>query len=509
MKKQLEADVVVIGAGITGTAIARELSKYKVETILVEKAGYISAGQTKAPMAGIYAGGLNILTSLVIKSLFNPDVPLYDPASQKGKWVEEGFKMWPQLFDELDIKHEWGLTLYVATNMKEVAELEYFIKMGGSVGGGYAEIRWADRETVFNFEPYLTEDVIAGLYSERHCVWVKPWELAFAMSDNAKQNGVKVLLDAEVKGVSKKDGYQLVETAQGIIKTRFIVNAAGVFADVIADMGGARNWDLFMPRNCLIVLDKRARRYLKNLVMTPASPGMLQMLVPTIDGNILLNIGKYINAKDKYDLACHRDEYIQSIQTARRLIPKLSERDVIRDFVGMRVWNTREPEENIVEPSSTNPRFINVAIRPPGLTPAPAMARDVVSMLGDAGLELVTKSDFNPYRKAIPVFNDLTNDERNELIAQDSRYGHVICRCELVTEGEIVEAIKRGARTVAEVKYRTRSGMGRCQGGFCGPRVLEILARELKIPVEQVTYSGVGSTVVPYRSKEFLGVRGG
>jgi glycerol-3-phosphate dehydrogenase len=504
MEKQLEADVLIIGSGITGTALARELSKYKVATIIAEKAGMISAGQTKASMSHIYLSGLNMLTSLVVKSMLDPGAPLYDPTSQKMRWLEEGFGMWPQLFDELDIQHKYELTLLVATNKKEVADLENFLRLGGSISGSYADIKWADKETLFNMEPYLAKNVIAGIYSVGQAISVRPWDLAIAMSDNAIQNGVKVVLDTEVTAVSKKDGYQLVATTQGSIKARFIVNAAGLFADVVADMAGGRDWELFTPRSILIVLDKRTGRYLNNFVMTPATPGSFQMWRPTLDGNILLNIGKYIGARDKYDFGCRRDEYIESMRIANRLIPRISEKDIIRAYIGMRSYNTRDVEENIVEPSPDNSRFINVAVRPPGLTPSPAIAKYVVELLGDAGLELTTKTDFNPYRTAIPRFGDLPDAERSRLIARDPRYGHVVCRCETVTEGEIVEAIRRGARTVAGVKYRTRAGMGRCQGGFCGPRVASILLRELNIPASQLMDSGVGSPVVPYRSKELL-----
>lgn len=185
-------------------------------------------------------------------------------------------------------------------------------------------------------------------------------------------------------------------------------------------------------------------------------------------------------------------------------MPEISEKDIIRAFVGLRAFNTRDPEENIVEPSSTNPKFINVAVRLPGLICAPAIAKYVVGLLGNAGLELVTNSDFNPFRNAIARFHDLSDREQDRLISQDPRYGHIICRCETITEGEVVEAIKRGAKTVAGIKYRTRAGMGRCQGGFCGPRVVTILSRELNVPITQIMDSSLGSPVVPYESKELL-----
>lgn len=503
MKKQLEADVVIIGAGITGTGIARELSKYKVKTIVVEKAGYISAGQTKASVGTIYVG-LGLLQSLVLKSVMAPDAPLYDPNSLKMQLLEEGFQMWPQLFQELDIQHKWLTVLVAARNEKELGDLEFLRKLGEGIGGSYADTRWADRATCFELEPHLTKEVIAGLYSDGYHIRISPWELAIALSDNAKQNGVEFILNVEVTGISQKNGYQIVETAQGPIKTKYVVNAAGLFADVVADMGGARDWDLAFAKNQMIVLDKRVSGLVRTFLTTPMYPGIVTIWSPTLDDNVLLDLGTYERTENRNDLACYRHEYIGNIKIARWLVPEISEKDIIRAFTGMRAFNARDPEEHIIEPSSTNPKFINVAVRLPGLTPNPAIAKYVVGLLGDAGLELVTKPDFNPYRKAIPRFRDLSDGEREKLIAQDPRYGHVICRCEMITEGEIVEAVRRGARAVTGIKYRTRAGMGRCQGGFCGPRVVSILARELNVPATQIMDSGLGSPVVPYKSKELL-----
>jgi glycerol-3-phosphate dehydrogenase len=503
MDKQLEADVVIIGGGITGTAIARELSRYQLETVLVEKAGYIGAGQTKASLGTIYCG-LPMMQSFVLKSVMSPEAPIYEPDSQKIKWLEEGFEMWPRLFEQLDIQHLPLRTLVVARNEKEISDLEFLRKLGEKIGGTYADLRWADRKTCFEMEPHLIQNAVAGLYSEGQCFRVSPWELALAFSDNAKENGVKFILNAEVTGVSHKNGYQVVSTTQGPVGTRFIVNAAGLFADVVADMGGARDWKLSLARNMMIVLDKRVSGLVRNFLMTPAYPGVVTIWSPTLDGNILLDLGTYDRTDDKEDRCCHRNEYSENIKIARWLIPEISEKDIIRAFVGLRAFNTRDPEENIVEPSSSNPRFINVAVRLPGLISAPPVAKSVVGLLGKAGLELVINANFTPCRRAITRFRDLPAKEQHELISQTPHYGHVICRCETITEGEVVEAIKRGARTVSEVKYRTRAGMGRCQGGFCGPHVVAILARELNVPVTQIKDSTLDSPVVPYESKELL-----
>jgi glycerol-3-phosphate dehydrogenase len=505
MAKQIEADVVIIGAGITGTTLARELSRYKVETVVVEKGGDAgNQGQTKAAGGMIYSG-LVMLMSFILKSIMAPDAPLYDPDSQKIKWLERGFDLAPQWLEELDVEYHRLITMVIAINKEEVKALESLVKFGEGIGTTrYASPRWADKRMCSDMEPHLTNGVLAGLYSEGDLIHVSPWDIAIAQAENAKQNGVRFMLNTEVTGVLQKNGYQLVETTQGPIRTRFIINAAGMWADVVADMGGARDWGLTFVRTLNPILDKRAGRLVHTCLNAPPIPGKGPICYPTLDGNLKVETGPYQPPRDRYDLGAYPGEAMRNLMEAKKYIPEISEKDVIRTYVGMRAFNTRDQEENIIEPCSTNPRFINAAVRLPGIIPALPIARYLVGLLGDAGLELVTKPDFNPYRTEIPRFRNLSDSERSRLIAQDARYGHVVCRCETITEGEIVEAIKRGARTVAAVRYRTRAGMGRCQGGFCGPRVVSILARELNIPVTQIMDSSLGSPVVPFESKELI-----
>jgi glycerol-3-phosphate dehydrogenase len=504
MVKQVEADVVIIGAGITGTTIARELSRYKTATVVAEKGGDAgSQGQSKTAGGMIYTG-LVMLMSFILKSMMAPDAPLYDPESQKIKWLEQGFDLVPRWLEELDIKYRRLVTMVIATNREEVKALESLVKFGEGIGVRYASPRWADKKMCLEMEPYLTKDVVAGLYSEGDLLHVSPWDIAIAQSENAKQNGVRFMFDTEVTGVLQKNGYQIVATTRGPIKTRFIVNAAGLFADAVADMGGARDWGLTFVRTLNPILDKRAGRLVHSCLNAPPIPGKGPICYPTLDGNLKVETGPYRLPRDRYDLGAHAGEARRNILEAKRYIPEISEKDVIRSYVGMRAFNTRDQEENIIELCRTNPRFINAVVRLPGIIPALPIARHVVELLGRAGLELVTRPDFNPYRTAIPRFRDLPDSERSRLIARDARYGHVVCRCETITEGEIVEAIKRGARTVAGIRYRTRAGMGRCQGGFCSPRVVSILARELNIPVTQIMDSGPGSPMLPFKSKELL-----
>jgi glycerol-3-phosphate dehydrogenase len=505
LQYQWETDVVIIGSGVTGTTLARELSRYKVDAIVVEKGSDAgSQGQTKASGGMIYTG-LIMLMSFILKSVMAPDAPLYDPESQKIKWLEQGFDMAAHWLEELDVAYHPLTTMVVATNKEEIEALKSLVKFGESIGTiRYASARWADSKMVFDMEPHMAKDVVAALYSEGDLIHTSPWDIAIAQAENAQQNGIRFIFDTEVTGVLQKNGYQIVETSQGPIKTRFIVNAAGIFADMVADMGGARDWNLAFVRNLPSILDKRTSRLVNTCLNRPPVPGKGPICYPTTEGNVKIETGPYVVPRDRYDTGAYPGEAMQNLLEAKRYIPEISEKDVIRTFVGMRVFNTRDQEENIIEPCSTNPRFINAAVRLPGIIPALPIARHLVELLGDAGLELTTNPDFNPFRKAIPRFRDLPESERSKLIAQDPRYGHVVCRCETITEGEVVEAIKRGARTVAGVRYATRAGMGRCQGGFCGPRVVSILARELNIPATQIMDSGPGSPIVPFKSKELL-----
>lgn len=503
MAKQLEADVVIIGGGITGAAIARELSRYKVETILVEKSGELAAGQTKGTLGNIYTG-LNMAGSLILKSaLLPPGAAVYHPDSLKMKWCEDGFHEWGQVLKDLEIRHKYVPLLIAAKDEDQIQDLYRIRDLGWRMGGVFADFREVGKEEIFNLEPNVNKEVVCGLYDEGHVIDIFPPEVTMALAENAVQNGVKIMREAEVTGISHNGGYQVVQTRQGSIKTNFIINAAGGWADKIADMGGSRDWGLQFRKTQMMILDKHVNKLVKGMVRWPNKPGLIQV-VQRREDNILIECGPYELTNRPDNTATVRRDVTNGMVAAKALVPILSEKDIINSFTGVRVFNTRDLEEHIVEFASDNPRFLNVIIRLPGIIGALPMSRHVVGMLADAGLKLLNKPDFNPHRKAIPRFSELSDAERNKLIAKDKRYGHVVCRCETVTEGEVVEAIRRGARTEEGVRMRTRAGMGRCKGGFCGPRVLTILARELEIPVTEITKRGSGSRFLGYKSKELL-----
>lgn len=484
--EQIEADVTVIGAGITGTTVARELSRFKVETIVVEKGMDIGTqGQTKASGGMIYSG-LVMLMSFIVKSLVAPDAPLYDPESQKVRWLEQGFDQAPVWLEELDVYNRPVKNLVIATNKDEIKDLESLPPLGKSMGERYSKINWMDRDKCLELEPHLTENVIAGLYSEGDAIQVSPWEVALAQSENARQNGVRFMLNTRVTGIIQKNGYQLVETSRGRIKTKFIVNAGGILADKVSDLAGERNWGLIFIRNLFVIMDRRAGNLVNTNLCLPPRPGKGPICGRTPDGTLIISTGAYEPSANRNDMGARPGEALRNMMEARKYVPELSEKDIIRSFVGMRVFNNRDQEENIVEPLKNNPRFINAVVRLPGLTPAVPIARYVVQLLGEAGMELSPKQNFNPHRTGIKRVRNISEDEKIRLLSRDSRYSHVVCSCETVTEGEIAEAIQRGAKTITGIRYATRAGMGRCQGNYCSTHVADILASELNVPLTQI-----------------------
>lgn len=501
MEGLTETQVLIIGAGTTGTAIARELSKYKVDAILLEKREDVGMGETKASHGFIYSGGLTAAGSLVMKSVMLPGgQTAFNPRSRKTQMEHESIKEFPSLAKELEVELTRDRRLMLARDEDDLKMLKVAERICEAMG---TKMTWLDREGILEMEPHVTKNIIAGIADEGYQLSVYSWDWAIALAENAQRNGVKPMLLTEVIGIKPLDGGFLVYTNRGPIRTEYIINAGGPYADKVAQMAGVCDFGLTCTRSQMLILDNRVSLLNQSVSLAP-KPGKVRTLRRTISGNIQTICSEYYPVSDPEDTTTLLKWTDESIAGAQEMIPPISKKDIITSYVGVRVFNTRDPEEDILEASKGNPRFLNAAIRLPGVSVTPAAARHIVDLLGNQGLEMVTKSDFDPRRKRIPKVSELPDEERKRLIAQDPRYGHIVCRCEEVSEGEIVEAIRRGARTVAGVKYRTRAGMGRCQRGFCGPRVLEILGRELDIPMTAVTQMGGLSRVLLHRSKELL-----
>jgi glycerol-3-phosphate dehydrogenase len=509
MEKQLETQVLIIGAGSTGLAIARELSRYKVDVTVVEKNVDVCFGEVKASHGLIYSSiGLSGANSLILKSIITPDLPkskLFHRESLKTKLSLAGFNAFPAVAEELDIGFKMDRRVVLGKDEDDFKALQILEEICKSMD---FEPERLDREAIQELEPHINKDITRGFTRSNDVAYVYPWEYGIALAENARDNGVKIMLLAEVLGIKPLDGGFFVNTARGPIKTQFIINAAGPYADRVAKMAGVCDFGLTYTRSQMLITDKRLGEIVNYVTLMVSRPGIFKAVKPTLSGNIEILCGKFYPATDPEGTSTKIEWTDENIAGAKDLFPEISKEDVISSFTGVRVFNTRDPEEHLFEVSKGNPNFLNAVTRLPGLALTPALAKYVVGLLGNQGLELIEKTDFNPRRKRIPKVSELPVEEKRRVIAQDSRYGHIVCRCEEVSEGEIVEAIKRGARTVVGVKYRTRAGMGRCQRGFCGPRVLEILSRELDIPMKEVTYKGGLSQVLLYRSKELLGSGG-
>ena len=472
---KIRVNLLIIGGGVIGTAIARVLSRYELNTVLVEKEVEVGFGTSKANSGIIHAG-------------FHEQ-----PGTLKAKLCVSGNAMYDKLCKELDVPLKKIGSLLVALKEKEIDILEK-LKIQG-VRNGVSGLKIIKGETLFQMEPNLTKKAKAALYAPGVAV-VSPYELTMALAENAQQNGVKVILGAKVKNINSLDGMlKCVETTRGSILADYVINAAGLFADEITSMVKARDFTLVFRKGEEYVLDKKIANLVKHVIFPiPQKETKGILIIPTIDGNLMIGPTAR-KIKEKLDLSTSREDLQVILNKVKKLDPQISSKDIITSFAGIRAGS--EKGDFIITPSEKIKGFINVAgIDSPGLTAAPTIAEMVVDILSQEGLKLKEKKDYQPYRKKWVRFRELPFREKGRLAKKDKRYGNIVCRCETVSEMEVIEAIKRGAKTLDGVKFRTRAGMGRCQGGFCTPRIVQILARELGIKVEEVTKRGGKSIVV-------------
>jgi glycerol-3-phosphate dehydrogenase len=475
-------DVAVIGAGIIGCSISRVLSRYKINVVLIEKEADVADCTTKANSAIIHAG--------------------YDakPGTLKAKFNVLGNPMFEKLCQELDVPYKIPGSLVLAFDEEDMETINKLYEQGIINGINGMEI--LDREKVLDMEPRVNKEVVGGLYAAT-CGIVGPWELAIAQAENAAENGVEILLNSEVKDIKKQETVYSIFTSNRTIDARYIINCAGLNADRINNMVAAESFKISPRRGEYNIFDKSVGDIVNTVVFPcPSKLGKGILVSPTVHGNLLIGP----NAEDIYDKEAFEttSEGLQFIKEgAERSVPNLPYNSIITSFSGLRARCERD--DFIIEEALDAKGFINVAgIESPGLTSSPAIAEYVVELLRDICGGLKEKEDYKTGRRKMIRFNELSEAERKELVKRDSRYGRIICRCETVTEGEIVDAIHRkaGATTVDGVKRRVRPGSGRCQGGFCGPRVMEILARELNKDINEVVKDSKGSFILDHRTKE-------
>lgn len=476
-------DVIIIGGGVSGAASARELSRYKVRACVLEKEEDVCCGTSKANSAIAHAG--------------------YDaePGSLMAKLNVRGNEMMEQLSKDLDFPFQRIGSLVICLSEEEMPGLQKLYDKG--FANGVKGLKILNREEVLEMEPNITDNMYAALYAPTAGI-VCPFNLNIALAENAYTNGIEFRFNTEVQNIRKIDGGYELCTNQGTFRTKYVVNAAGVYADKFHNMVSEKKIHITPRRGDYCLLDKSAGTHVSRTIFSlPTKYGKGVLVTPTVHGNLLVG-PTAIDIENKEGTNTTREGLDEVITKAGQNVKNLPMRQVITSFAGLRAHE--DGTEFIIGEPEDARGFIDCAgIESPGLTSCPAIGEMVAGILQEK-LGLEKKDNFIATRKGILDPDTLTREERAELIQREPAYGNIICRCEMITEGEILDAIRRplGARSLDGVKRRTRAGMGRCQSGFCSPRTMEILARELHVSMADITKSGGKSRLVVGTNKDTL-----
>lgn len=479
IKRNNQKDVIIIGAGVTGCAIARELSRYELDICVIEKESDICEGTSKAN-SGIVHGGFDA-----------------KPGTLNARLNVQGNVMMEELSKKLDFPFKRNGSMVVCQSAKEVPVLEELLQRG--LTNGVQEMRILSRTEALELEPNLADSVYAALLVPSGGI-VCPFSLNIALAENAAANGVEFRLETEVNSIEKLpetdttaggpcSGY-LVRTDKGDLQTRFLINAAGVYADKFHNMVSEKKIHITPRRGDYLLLDRTAGEHVHHTIFQlPSEYGKGVLVTPTVHGNLMVG-PTAIDIEDKEATATTAEGLAQVMEKCGKSVKNVPLKQVITSFAGLRAHE--DGGEFIIGEVEDAKGFIDAAgIESPGLSSAPAIGQYVRELL--AGLtELKEKSRFIETRKGIVRFAECSREMQQELIRQNPAYGQIICRCETITEGEILDAIHRplGATTLDGIKRRTRAGMGRCQTGFCTPKVMDILARELGLELKDIRKNG-------------------
>jgi glycerol-3-phosphate dehydrogenase len=341
----------------------------------------------------------------------------------------------------------------------------------------------------------VNEKYIGGLYDPNEAV-ILPADWTFAMVDHARQNGARIMKETVVEDIEEKKTHYVIKTNRGNLKAEYVVNAAGLYADDIARMVDAADFEVTGWKAQLLIVENRD--FIHHVMCLVPHPQRGRLLIPTTHNSIVV-AHSFEPMTHKGDKDTTREKLDELMTWPIEMVPDISRRHLVSSFAGYLMYNTKNPSDHLME--SPKRGFINAVVGAPGLGPAPAMARAIVGMLGDQGLDLVARSDFDPFLAREPHFMKLSTEEKNKRIAEEPAYGHMVCRCMHVSEQEVRAAVRAGARTIDEVKFRTLAGMGRCQGGFCTSRVIQIMAEELRVSPLEITKRGGGSFLLTGETK--------
>ena len=473
-------DVAIIGAGVVGSMCARELSRYELNVCIIEKENDVAMGASKANSAIVHAG--------------------FDAkeGSLKARLNVRGSEMMEKVTSELGVKYKNNGSLVIGFNDEDRKTLEDLLVRGNK--NGVKGLRILERKEILEIEENIGDGVTCALYAPTGAI-VCPYELTVAGIGNAMDNGAELVLNFAVDKIEHCGEFYRICSADKSIEAKVVINAAGINSDAVAELVGENDFDVHARRGEYILLDRECGALVHHTIFrTPSKMGKGILVSPTVDGNLLLGPTS-VDIDDKSDTQTTAEGFDKIIREAKENVRMLPLNKTITSFCGLRaVGSTGDFIINMPKE-----RFINLAgIESPGLSASPAIAEYVVNMLREGGVELKEKKDFNPIRQPMHKFKSASIEEKNEMIKRDSSYGRIICRCEGVSEGEILAAIRTNPkpRDLDGVKRRTRAQMGRCQGGFCSPYIVELLARELGVNYEDVTKMG-GESVINYgKTKE-------
>lgn len=474
-------DVIIIGAGISGASVARELSKYNLDVLVLEAYNDVANGSTKANSAIVHAG--------------------YDAeeGTLMAKYNALGNAMYEDLCKELDVPYKKCGSLVIAHGAEEEKHLHELMERG--IQNNIPEMEIVSGEKAREIDPHLNKDVTAALWARTAGI-VGPWELTVALLENAMDNGVKLEVNQKVIGIEKISGGFKVTTETDTFEAKTIVNAAGLYADDVHNLVAEPTYKITPRRGQYFILDKGQGKLINSVIFQcPTKLGKGVLVTPTAHGNLLVGPdAEDLDSSEKHNIGTTTQQLEFIKESAKKTSEDINYRFSIRNFAGLRAQSDRG--DFVIEEAKDAPGFFDVGgIKSPGLTAAPAFGIDVAKMVAEK--LTATKKETLAAPKKNVIFMELSDEEKKALVKEKPAYGRIICRCEEITEGEIIEVIHRnvGATTVDGVKKRCRAGMGRCQGGFCGPRVQDIIARELNRKLEDVVLDAKDSYILTNKTK--------
>lgn len=477
-----QTDVLIIGAGAVGCAIARELTKYQLRVLVVEKNEDVGGDASKSNSAIIHTG--------------------YDasPGTLESQLVVAANPMYDKLTAQLDVPFQRVGAILPAITQEQFEKLPSLKEK--AFRNRVYDVEYLSREALLEMEPNLNPEVKGGLYIPRESI-IDPFLWVVALAENAQDNGASFLLNTKVTEILQEDGRVVgARTTAGDIQAQYIVNAAGLWCDEVAAMVGKADYTVNPRKGQFYILDKNTECRVEHIVLPiPTKLTKGKLVCPTIHGNMLVGPTAE-DLTDKEDKSTTAEGLASIAVDARNLVPNINLQDTITQYCGLRP--NRNPEGLHVDTYEDVKNYVNLSgVRSTGLTASASLGKYVAQVLIEMGMPAQFNSDFNPIRTGIRRFPDLTREEQDRLVQENPLYGRVICRCETVTEGEIVEAIHRPipARSMDAIKRRLRAGTGRCQGGFCGPKLVDILSRELGISPQEVRKNQTGSYMVAGRTR--------